>query len=264
MKFREIFRFELAYQIRRVSTWVYFAALFGFGFLIMRAGTPEEGVFLNSPNFVAFFTVMGGVIWLLLAGSVAGDAAARDVETRMDPLTYTAPVSKTDYLGGRFLAAFTLNAAMLLALQAGILLSLLLPRSRPELIGPYQPAGHLTVYFLIALPNALVATAIQFAAALRQRRAIAGYLASVLLLVLHLVGTTGAQLFRLWELAKLIDLIGFVNVLLEMEELTPLESNTRLIVLEGMFLVNRVVWIGIALGVLAFTHRRFQFGHPFD
>jgi hypothetical protein len=110
MKFREIFRFELAYQLRRVSTWVYFVVLFVFGFLIMRAGTPADGVFLNTPAFVAFFTVMGGVIWLLLAGAVAGDAAARDVETRMHPLTYTAPVSKADYLGGRFLAAFVLNS----------------------------------------------------------------------------------------------------------------------------------------------------------
>ena len=34
--------------------------------------------------------------------------AARDVQTRMHPLTYTAPVSKADYLGGRFLAGFIL------------------------------------------------------------------------------------------------------------------------------------------------------------
>jgi len=183
MKFREIFRFEFAYEVRRVSTWVYFGALFVFGFLIMRALRPADDVFLNTPSFVAFFTVMGGAIWLLLAGAIAGDAAARDVETRMHPLTYTAPVSKADYLGGRFLAAFVLNASMLLALQAGILLSLLLPRQDPELIGPFRPAGLLTPYFFIALPNAFVATAIQFSAAVRQRRAIAGYVASMLLIV---------------------------------------------------------------------------------
>ena len=263
MKFREIFRFELAYQLRRLSTWVYFIGLFAFGFLIIRSVTPDEGAFLNAPSFIAFFTVMGGVIWLLLGGWVAGDAAARDAETRMDPLTYTLPVSKIDYLGGRFLAAFTLNAAMLLALQAGILLSLLLPRSRPELIGPYVPAGHLTAYFWLALPTALVATAFQFLAALRQRRAIAVYLASVLLFIFSTVGAVMvAQLFKLRELAKLIDLIGFVNIMTQMAEWTPLERNTRLVALEGMFLVNRVVWIGMALGALALTYRGFQFAHP--
>ena len=129
MKFREIFRFELAYQARRVSTWVYFVVLFAFGFLIMLAAgadTPEEVAFLNAPNGVAFLALMGGVIWLLLTGAVAGEAGARDVETRMHPLTYSAPVSKADYLGGRFLAAFVLNASILLALHVGLLLSSLL------------------------------------------------------------------------------------------------------------------------------------------
>jgi hypothetical protein len=41
---------------------------------------------------------------------VGGAAAARDVRTRMHPLTYTAPGSKADYVGGRFLAAFVLKA----------------------------------------------------------------------------------------------------------------------------------------------------------
>ena len=127
MKFREIFRFELAYQVRRLSTWVYLIVLFTFGFLIvmsaLRRPTRLRAYFINSPSGVAFFTVMGGVIWLLLAGAVAGEAGARDVETRMDPLTYTVPVSKAEYLGGRFLAAFILNASMLLAMEAGMLLA---------------------------------------------------------------------------------------------------------------------------------------------
>src|SRR5687768_11608725 len=181
MTLREIFRFEFAYHARRVVTWVYFVVLFGFGFLIMRAGGPAEGVFLNTPSFVAVFTVFGSAIWLLLAAAVAGDAAARDVETGIHPLTYTTPISKADYLGGRFLAAFTLNASMLLAMTAGMLLSLILPGHDPALIGPFRPVGLLTPYLFLALPNAFVATAIQFSAGQLQHRAMAGYLASVLL-----------------------------------------------------------------------------------
>jgi len=69
--------------------------------------------FHNAPFVIAAVTVFGSLMWLLVATAVAGDAAARDVETRMHPLTYTAPVSKADYLGGRFLAAFVLNAGEL-------------------------------------------------------------------------------------------------------------------------------------------------------
>ena len=262
MKLREIFRYELAYQRRRLSTWVYFIVLFVFGFLIMRAGGPAEGVFLNTPSFVAIFTVFGGAIWLLLAGAVAGDAAARDVETGIHPLTYTAPISKADYLSGRFLAAFTLNASMPLVMTVGMLLSLALPGQDPELIGPFRPMGLLTPYFFLALPNAFVATAIQFSAAQLQHRAMAGYLASVLLIVTsQIVGASMGLLSGNWELARLVDFVGFVSIVREMEGWTPLEMNTRVIALEGTLLMNRVIWLGIALATLSFTYRRFQFDH---
>ena len=42
---------------------------------------------------------------------------------------------------------------------------------------------YLAAYFVIALPTAFAATAIQFSVALRHGRAMAAYLASVLLLV---------------------------------------------------------------------------------
>jgi hypothetical protein len=259
----EICRFELAYQAGRLVTWIYFCGLFAFGVLIMRSFSPEEGTFANTPSLVAFFSVMGGIIWQFLAASVAGDAAARDLETRMHPLVYTTPITKAGYLGGRFAAALTLNIALLFALHAGILLSLLLPRSDPEVMGPWRPAGHLTAFFVIALPHAFIVTVFQFAAALRQRRALAAYIASVLLFVTALiVGTTLAQAFREETIAKLFDFIGPVNVMIELERMTPLERNTRLVALGRMFLANRVVWVGIALAAMAFTFRRFEFAHP--
>ncbi len=111
---REIFRFEFAYQLRRVSTWPFFAALVVVAFMFIRGNythlARSGDYFLNAPYLIAAVTVFGSLMWLLVAAAVAGDAAARDVQTRMHPLTYTAPVSKADYLGGRFLAAFVLKA----------------------------------------------------------------------------------------------------------------------------------------------------------
>jgi ABC-2 type transport system permease protein len=261
VRFREVLRFELVHQARRVSTWVCFAVLFGFGFLILRAGTPPGGAFLNAPSFVAFFTVLGGVIWLLLAASVAGEAAARDVETGMHPLTYSLPVRKADYLGGRFLAAFALNASMALAVQAGILLSLLLPGLGSELLGPFRPAGHLAAYGVLAVPTAFAATAIQFAVALRYGRATASYLASVLLLVASpLIATVVAELVQQRELARRIDLLGLVGFVREMN-VSAVERNTRLMALEWPTLANRLLWIGIGACVLAVAYRGFRFEH---
>ena len=119
MKFREIFRFEFMYQARRVRTWLYFAVLFVVAFLLIARGFLNDarngGALVNSPYVIAFVTGICNVLWLLMAAAVAGDAAARDAQTRMHPLLYTTPISKADYLGGRFLAAFVLNALILLA-----------------------------------------------------------------------------------------------------------------------------------------------------
>src|SRR4028119_1125616 len=105
MKFRKIFRFELTYQLRHVSTWLLLAVMLLFGFMILRMVTLKEGTYLNAPGTIAFFTVFGSVIWLVIGGGIAGDAATRDVQTRMHPLTYTTPVNKVSYLGARFLSA---------------------------------------------------------------------------------------------------------------------------------------------------------------
>ena len=99
----------------------------------------------------------------------------------MHPLTYTAPVSKAEYLGGRFLAAFVLKA-LDHARGAGGNVGRRATRRRGSRAPRSVPArGLLAAYGYIALPNAFVASAIQFALAALSRRAIVGYFGSVVL-----------------------------------------------------------------------------------
>ena len=172
MKFREIFRFEFVYQARRVRTWLYFAVLFVVAYLLMGTGGGGGDVLANSPFNIAQGTVLTGVLWILMAPAVAGSAAARDVQTRMHPLIYTAPISKADYLGGRFLAAFVLNALILLAVPLGTLAALFVRGVEPEIVGPLRPAVYLSSYGVIALPTAFTVTAVQFSLAALNRRGI--------------------------------------------------------------------------------------------
>src|SRR5690242_19588782 len=115
---------------------------------------------LNSPLVIASTTVIGFLFWLFVGPSVAGDAASRDIESGLHPLSYSAPVGKFDYLAGRFLAAFALNALIMLAAPAGMWLGMHWPDVEPEILGPWRPAAFALSYLLIALPNAFVATAL--------------------------------------------------------------------------------------------------------
>jgi ABC-2 type transport system permease protein len=264
MKLWGIFRFELAYQVRRAWPWLFFAVLLVTNFLMTRDNSLAEALyedfFVNSPFAIAKTTVFGSLLWLLMAAVVAGEAAARDVATGMYPLTYTAPLRKAEYLGGRFLAALVLNALILLAVPAGILLAVYSPGVAAELIGPFRPAAYLTNYAYIALANAFVGTAIQFSLATRSGRAMASYLGSLLL---FFTGFFIAS-FLLFKqgLGRLLDPIGIRFVVEDMSHLwTTTEKSWRLIELEGTVLANRLLWLGIGLGALAVTYLSFRFAH---
>ena len=261
MKFREIFRFEFVYQARRVRTWLYFAVLFVVAYQLKRTGGGD--VLVISPYDIAQDTVLTGLLWVLMAPAVAGSAAARDVQTRMHPLIYAAPISKADYLGGRFLAAFVLNAVILLAVPLGILAALYLPGREPELVGPFRPAVYLTSYGVLALPTAFTFTAVQFSLAALKRRAIVSYLGTVLFFVT--VGVPAGLFLNVLQmptLGQLLDPTCRLTVLVVMSDtLTPLEKNTVLIGLESWVLANRLLWVCLASAILVFTHIRFRPGH---
>ncbi len=261
MKFGKMFRFEFRYQLRHVSTWLLFAGFFSFGFVILRMVTLTDGTHLNAPGTIAFFTVFGSTIWVVTGGVVAGDAATRDRQTRMHPLACTTPVRKGSYLGARFLAALALNGLMMLALYAGFLLSQYGPGAKPELLGPFRPASYLAGYAFLALPAVLVTTALQFAGAALTGRAVASYVASVLLILFSQFGGTTVRFLLEWKvLGSLMDLLG-TGIVAEMEGWTPLDKNTRLVLPQGTWLWNRIAWLAVAAGALAFTYFRFRLAH---
>ncbi|HEY1115904.1 MAG TPA: M1 family aminopeptidase [Chitinophagaceae bacterium] len=264
MKLWKIFSAEFAYQVRRISTWLYLAVLVVFTLVMNGVTTPGDGVYANNTFHITAITVMGGLIWLVMAAAIAGEAGARDVQTRMYPLIYTTPVSKLHYLGGRFLAAFAVNALLVLSLPVGTLLSFYLPGMNPDGLLPFRPWAYGSVYFLIALPGAFVATALQFSFAALSRRVMTSYMASLLLaLVAQVIAITAAKLFGNWDLVKLLDPVGVAGIVgNELQTWTPTQKNTQLVTLEGMFLWNRVLWGSVAAGSLLLTYRRFSFTHP--
>ncbi|MFN7115829.1 MAG: ABC transporter permease/M1 family aminopeptidase [Saprospiraceae bacterium] len=267
MKFQEILRYELTYQLHRPWPWLAFAVLVAFSFENTRVGivpvTLPQDFILNSPFIIASVSVFSCLIWLLVASMMAGEAAARDVQTGMYPLTYTSSVRKIEYLGGRFFAAFMLNALVLTGVQIGSLLGVYAGGVNPEIIGPFRPAAYLAAYAFIALPNAFVATTIQFASALLSGRTIASYFGSVILLFFT-VPVPLMLYFAIGEpkIAMMADPIGMFAIMNAMMlEWTLVEKNVRMFTLEGTMLWNRLLWLGIAVGTLGMVYLRFRFAH---
>lgn len=73
-----------------------------------------------------------------------------------------------------------------------------------------------------------------------------------------------ARLLGRWGLAKLTDPLG-LTIIGELSKVwMPGEKNALVVGPQMSVLSNRLAWLGVALGVLALTYRRFRFAHIAD
>jgi ABC-type transport system involved in multi-copper enzyme maturation permease subunit len=263
MKLVEVFRFEFAYQFRRASTLLYFLIILSTCTALMQVmagGSRDDGSF-NAPFTLLAVAVFGSMVALVMMAAFAGDAASRDVDSRADSLFYTSAVGKRAYVFGRFLGAFATSALLLLAFPAGCLIATLMPWVDPAKLLPFRLSAYLAPYLLYALPNAFIATAVLFGAALLTRRATASYAAGAFLFFTALI--CGKVLARQMDpgLAALLDPLGFTTLDVLLLSLTPLQKNTFVLTLDNALLANRLLWIAIATAVLAAVYARFRFAY---
>ncbi|MBA2303005.1 MAG: hypothetical protein H0W08_10260, partial [Acidobacteria bacterium] len=187
MKFVEIFRYELSYRLRSPATWLYTALMF-FGPIAMAhfSDSANDRV-INAPLHYAEIVGFIGFIAMFATAGIFGDAATRDASTGTQALFNTAPITKLDYLGGRFAASFLVNAVVLLGPPIGVALSTLSPWLTHFNWSPFRIGAYLQPYLIFALPNLLLSAAVLFTIAALTRQALAMYLGAVGLLIVNLV-----------------------------------------------------------------------------
>ena len=265
MKLWEIFRYDLATQLRRYSTLIYGAGLVAvslIGSSTFLDDARRDGLFLSAPVVTAASIVLTTMVGLLVAAAIAAEAGTRDVQARMEPLLYTTPVARSAYLGGRFLSAFTLFALLLALVPLVLSLGRFLPGADPAHFGPFRPGSYLHAYLIVALPNAFVATSLLFSLVILTRRAMTAYLGGAALFFNTMVqDEIVATALGRWDLAKLFDAFGFLAIRAVWRSWTTLQRNTLPIELEGALLANRLLWIAVSLAALTLVYARFRMAH---
>ncbi|HEX8059556.1 MAG TPA: ABC transporter permease, partial [Cyclobacteriaceae bacterium] len=178
-------------------------------------------------------------------------------------LTWSQPITKLEYLGGRFAAVLAMNLLVVGSGTFGVVLATFWPGVDPDVIGPYRLAGFIRPWLFVVGPNVFFVTALQFAFSTIGRRTTNAYVASMgvffstYVLSLIFIGAIGKP-----KVAHFTDAIGIINVVSDIaNNWTPIEKSNRLLELKGDFFWNRVVWMGIGFVALAITYTQFQFRH---
>ncbi|HEX9986278.1 MAG TPA: ABC transporter permease [Thermoanaerobaculia bacterium] len=265
MKLWEIFRYDFTSQLRRYMTGLYCV---GLGVMTLLAASTffddvvRDGILLNAPMVTTACLIVVSMIGLLVTAALAGEAATRDIDARMEPLLYTTPLAKATYLGGRFLSAFAVNALLLAIVPVTLAVWTFVPIGEAASFGPFHLAPYLRSYGLVALPTAFITTALLFSLVVLTRRAMVGYLGAAVLFFNTIVqeGVVAGALGK-WELAKRLDVFGFIIGAAQWRSRTPLQRNTMQLELEGALLANRAIWLTVAIVALLLVYMRFRMAH---
>jgi ABC-2 type transport system permease protein len=269
-----IFLFELQQRLRRISTWVYFAVFFGLGclFILMSGGAfPGASVgfgtggkvLINSPYALNSVITYISFFGLVITAAIAGQATYQDIDSNCADFFYTAPITKLDYLGGRFLAAFVLQVFIFSSVGLGAWLGTLLPWLDKTRLGPQMVGAYFQPYFVNVLPNLLFLTAIFFALTVLSRKMLPVYVASVLVLIGYFtVGQLSNTALTVSVRAALADPLGGAAIDRITRYWTPFQRNTQLIPLQGILLANRALWLGVGAIVFVIAYSKFAFAYP--
>lgn len=267
--FGTIAGFEFRSRLRLLSTWVYFLIFFALAMLWIAAagGLFKDAsisfgsgkVAVNSPFALMQTVVVLGLLGVTVMSAISGRAVQQDFEHRMQSFFFTSPIGKLQYLGGRFVGSLGVVLVVFAGIGLGAFVATTLPGMDAERLGPNRLVAYLLPYALVLLPNALLIGGIFFSLAATTRKMLPVYVGSVLVLIGWLLAQ---QLLRDIDnryIAAMIDPFGSRAINVLTEYWTIAERNTRLVLLEGPFLWNRLVWLGVALLVCAACAWRFSF-----
>lgn len=264
--------FELSRRLRRISTYVYFLVFLGLGFLfvLMSGGafasaTVDFGtggkVLVTSPfalNVIIMYVSFFGVI---VTAALAGQATYQDVDSNSTAFFYTAPITKFDYLAGRFLGALAVQLVIFISVGLGAWAGTRVPWLDPARVGPQSFSAYLQPYFTLVIPNLILTTAIFFALASLGRKMLPVYAGSVVMLIGYFVANQFSSDLTASKFAAMADPFGGNAVLHLTQYWTPFQRNTQLIPFTEVLVWNRLLWLAIGAAILGATYLRFSFSY---
>jgi ABC-type transport system involved in multi-copper enzyme maturation permease subunit len=261
MKF---FTFEIRYWLRQPMVYVFFLinTLIIFGATYsdnIRVGGSFGNIYKNAPFVIQNYYAVMSYITLLMTTSFILASTVRDFSYNTWQILFTTPVKRAQYLLGRFFGAMIISVIPMLGISLGIILACVMPGMDVERTGPFIASAHTASLLYIAIPNTLFSAAVVFMIAALTRNTIAAFMGSVLLLMITGIASSFASDLEKEWLSVLMDPYGASTFSILTKYWTVSQKNTMVLPAEGLFLINRLLWIGISSILVIITVRMFSF-----
>ncbi len=253
----EIFLFEIRYRLRRPETYVYFLflLLFSLGSVdFIFQGIDLGSVHKNAPIVIG--KTMGAVsaISMIIASLIMGIPVIRDHQYDMESLLYVNPISKLDYLLGRFMGSFAILLFAFSGLLLGSMLGEFMPWHNPEDMMPFRPMSYLITYVEIVIPILFLGGSLFFVTGALTKKNMVVYTQAIVLFVFFILTKSITNLF----LQGLLDPYSLTSLTQVTESWDSVQRNEQLIPFTGILLWNKLFWTAISFIILSYGYRKFS------
>ena len=254
--------FELRYQLKAPAFWVTSLIFFILTYALVTSDNLQLGwggqVFRNSPYTIALNCMIMGLWAIFILTTFVANVVVRDEETRFGPIIYSTRLSKFDYLFGRFAGAFGAGCLAFLSVPLAAMVAAAMPWLDPQTVGPFRLYDYAYVYFVLCVPTLFIIGAAFFALATSTRSMFATYIGALVLLVIYFLAKGYFRRAEFASIAALLDPFGLSALEEGTRNWTPNERNFLVPPMLGGLLRNRLLWLAVALALLAFAWRAFR------
>lgn len=238
---------ECRYMLISMQSLLTFAALFGVNFLYTANAVEFQayvnGVVLwaNSPTEIMDMLIRFSVFGIPIIPAYIANALLKDTDHHFDGIMFSTPISKGNYLNGRFLGAFVAMVVAMSGAPIGLLMGTFWPWASPELLGPTELAHYAIPYLAVVVPSLLAVSAILFAIVAMTRSLIFSYIAAMGLMAMY------AVVSLLESTSPMLDPFMYQLFEQKTQYWTAVELNTRVIAFDSKVWLNRLTWLALAL-----------------
>ncbi|MBS1537018.1 MAG: hypothetical protein JST20_04650 [Bacteroidetes bacterium] len=259
--------FELKYQFRKPATHIFALLMFVLAFLFLGTDAASVGgagplTKVNSPFVLTQVFLVLSIIGLIILPGVTGTSIIRDMEMKTHEILYSTPLSKFAYIIGRFTGSYIvvlfIYSAAIIGALLGSMIGPALGWINADKIGDPHLLYFLMPQIVFVATNAFLFAAISFSVGLLFRSFIAVYVQGFALLILWTVSQNFTREIENRTIAAILDPMGFRAFSIYTEFWTPIERNSHLIGFSGEILINRLVWVGVALLIFTVTYLLFR------
>lgn len=260
----QVFKFELQYRKKRPATYIYFGVLAFVALMAISTDSIQIGggtglVKENAPATIAKMMVILSAFMMMITSAIMGVGVLRDFDHKMESLMFSTPIKKWDYLFGRFLGSFVTTVFVFSGILIGFVLGEFMPWRDADKLLPFDFWNYLHPFLYFTLPNLLFSGILFFFTGALARKMVMVYVQWIILFAFYQIAAILFGEVDNRNLAGILDPFAFNTVNNVTQYWTVAEQNSLTVPMEGTVLLNRIVWVVVAIIVFVIGYVSFSF-----